>query len=77
MSMLSCLPAKLIDFVAIPVVVETIVAEDFPRQYLESPIKAQQLTSKVSGATIQTVSQDYPEHLIKKGKAQELKSKWT
>jgi len=45
--------------------------------YLPSPAKAEQLTSKVSGATITTVSQDYPFTLLKKDKAQELKSKWT
>jgi hypothetical protein len=58
-------------------VVETIVAQNFPMDYLPSPSKATQLTSKVSGATITTVSQDYPLTLLKKDKAQELKSKWT
>jgi hypothetical protein len=61
---------------AIPPIVETIIAEDFPMNYLPSPIKAQQLTSKVSEATIQLVSQDYPLTMIKSGKAEELKSKW-
>jgi hypothetical protein len=45
--------------------------------YLPSPAKAAQLTSKVSGATITTVSQDYPAILIKSGKAQELRSKFS
>jgi hypothetical protein len=58
-------------------VAETIVAKNFPMDYLPSPAKAAQLTSKVSGATTTTVSQDYPLTLIKKDKAQELKSKWT
>jgi hypothetical protein len=58
-------------------VAETIVAKNFPMDYLASPVKAAQLTSKVSGATITNVSQDYPLTLIKKDKAQELKSKWT
>jgi hypothetical protein len=58
-------------------VVETIVAKDFPMNYLPSPIRAQQLTSKVSGATIQMVSNDYPLALIKKGKAEELRSKFS
>jgi hypothetical protein len=58
-------------------VAETIVAMNFPMDYLPSPIKAEQLTSKVSGATIQQVSQDYPLTLIKKDKAAELKSKFT
>jgi hypothetical protein len=55
----------------------TIVAKDFPMDYLPSPAKAEQLTSKVSGATITKVSQDYPEILIKSGKAQELRSKFS
>jgi hypothetical protein len=59
------------------VLIETIVAKDFPMDYLPSPVKAMQLISKVSGATIQQVSQDYPLTLIKKDKAAELKSKWT
>jgi hypothetical protein len=52
------------------------VAKNFPMDYLPSPIKAMQSTSKVSGATIQQVSQDYPLTLIKKDKAQELISKF-
>jgi hypothetical protein len=60
-----------------PVVVETIVAMNFPMDYLPSPVKAIQLISKVSGATIIKVNQDYPLTLIKKDKAQELKSKFT
>jgi len=60
-----------------PAITETIVAKNFPMNYLPSPTKATQLTSKVSGATITTVSQDYPLTLLKKDKAQELKSKWT
>jgi hypothetical protein len=58
-------------------VAETIVAKNFPMDYLPSPTKATQLTSKVSGATITTVSQDYPLTLIKKDKAQELMSKFS
>jgi hypothetical protein len=57
-------------------VVETIVAKDFPMDYLPSPIRAQQLTSKVSGATITKVSQEYPLTALKKDKAAQLKSKW-
>ena len=60
-----------------PAIVETIVAKNFPMNYLPSPAKAEQLTSKVSGATIQQVSQDYPLTALKKDKAAELKSKWT
>jgi hypothetical protein len=59
------------------VAVETIVAKNFPMNYLPSPAKVAQLTSKVSGATITTVSQDYPLTLIKKDKAQELISKFS
>jgi hypothetical protein len=58
-------------------ITETIVAKDYPMYYLSSPTKAQQLTSKVIGATITKINQDYPLTLIKKDKAQELKSKWT
>jgi hypothetical protein len=58
-------------------IVETIVAKDFPMEYLPTPTKAEQLTSKASGATIQIVSQDYPLTLIKKDKANILKSKFT
>jgi hypothetical protein len=58
-------------------VAETIVAKNFPMDYLPSPAKATQLTSKVSGATITNVSQDYPLTLIKSGKAQELRSKFS
>jgi hypothetical protein len=58
-------------------VAEAIVAKNFPMDYLPSPAKATQLTSKVSGATITTVSQDYPLTLIKKDKAQELISKFS
>jgi hypothetical protein len=57
-------------------VAETIVVKNFPMNYLPSPAKAEQLTSKVSGATITTVSQDYPLTALKKDKATELKSKW-
>jgi len=60
-----------------PAIVETIVAKNFPMDYLPSLAKALQLTSKVSGATIQIVSQDYPLTLIKKGKANILKSKFS
>jgi hypothetical protein len=66
------------DYLSLAVgVAETIIAKDFPMDYLPSPIKAQQLTSKVSGATITKVSQDYPLTLIKKDKAQELVSKFS
>jgi len=57
-------------------IIETIIAKPFPMLYLAKPIKAQELISKVEGATITTIAKDFPEILIKKGKAQELKSKF-
>jgi hypothetical protein len=66
-----------VKYTFLPVIIETIVAKDYPMNYLPTPIKAMQLTSKVSGATIIKVSQDYPLTLLKKGKAEELRSKWT
>jgi len=56
---------------------ETIVAQEYPMLYLPKPLKASMLLSKVEGATITSVANDFPEVLIKKGKAQELKSKFT
>ena len=52
-------------------------ANRFPMSYLAKPIKAQELISKVEGATLVDVAQDFPKYLIKKDKANELKSKWT
>jgi len=66
-----------VKFAFLTPLIETIIAKDFPMNYLPTPIKAMQLTSKVSGATIIKVSQDYPLILLKKGKAEELRSKWT
>jgi hypothetical protein len=63
-------------YMSLAAVIETIVAKNFPMDYLPSPAKAEQLTSKVSGATIQLVNKDLPLTLIKKGKANELKSKF-
>uniref|UniRef100_A0A6M3LU49 Uncharacterized protein n=1 Tax=viral metagenome TaxID=1070528 RepID=A0A6M3LU49_9ZZZZ len=59
-----------------PIFEETIVAQHFPMHYLSKPVKAQELISKVEGATITHTTQDFPETLLKKGKAQELRSKW-
>lgn len=56
--------------------VETVVAKNFPMEYVESPIKAEQLTSKVQGTTMITISKDFPRQMIKKTKAQDLRSKW-
>jgi hypothetical protein len=63
--------------VIIIVVTETIVAKEFPMSYLGKPIKAEELRSKVEGATVTVVSKDYPLVLKKKGKQQELVSKWS
>jgi hypothetical protein len=54
-----------------------IVANSFPMLYLAKPIKAQELKSKIEGATITTIAQDYPKELLKSGKAKETRSKWT
>lgn len=55
---------------------ETIVAKEFPMAYLEKPVAAKELTSKVENPTVSSVSKDFPEKLLKKGKAKELRSKW-
>ena len=60
-----------------PVFVETITARSFPMIYLAKPVKAQVLVSKVEGATITKIVKDYPEELLKTGKAKELRSKWS
>jgi hypothetical protein len=60
-----------------PAVVETITAKSFPMIYLSKPVKAEELISKVEGATIKDVAKDYPKYLLRAGKAQELKSKWS
>jgi hypothetical protein len=58
-------------------VTETITAQNFPMLYLPKPIKAQELISKVEGATITKVANDFPLELLKEGKGKELKSKWS
>jgi hypothetical protein len=60
-----------------PVFIETITAMSFPMLYVEKPVKAEELVSKVEGATISHVSKDFPEALIKSGKAKELRSKFS
>jgi hypothetical protein len=57
--------------------IETITAKNFPMLYLPKPIKAQELISKVEGATITKVANDFPLELLKEGKVKELKSKWS
>jgi len=60
-----------------PVVTETIIAKEFPMHYIESPVKAEELTSKVEGATVTVIAMDFPLTALKSGKAEELISKWT
>jgi hypothetical protein len=59
-----------------PAAVETIIAKDFPMLYLSKPVKAEELRSKIEGATITKVAQEFPELLLKTGKAKELRSRW-
>lgn len=56
--------------------VVTIVSLDFPTLYLPKPVKAEELVSKVEGATVTKIANDFPEKLLKSGKAQELRSKF-
>jgi hypothetical protein len=60
----------------LPAVTETITAKSFPMLYLAKPIEAQELRSKVEGATVTKITKDFPEVLLKAGKAKELRSKW-
>ena len=59
------------------ILVETIAAKTFPMLYLSKPVTAQELISKVEGATVKHVAKDFPEALIKDGKAEELRSKFS
>jgi len=60
-----------------PSIIETITAKSFPMLYLSKPVKAEEVKSKVEGATVSKVAKDFPETLLKSGKAKELRSKWT
>ena len=60
-----------------PPVAEAITARNYPMLYLAKPPTATMLISKVEGATITHVAQDYPEILVKSGRARELRSKFT
>ncbi|MEM2567317.1 MAG: hypothetical protein QXH20_02455 [Candidatus Bathyarchaeia archaeon] len=55
---------------------ETVVAMDFPMGFLAEPVVARELRSRVSGASVSHVARDFPEILVKSGKAQELRSKF-
>lgn len=65
------------DSLSLAAVTETIVAMNFPMLYLSKPVKAEELISKVEGATITVVCKEFPQQLIKAGKANELRDKWT
>lgn len=57
------------------IISERIVGKEFPMYYY-SQGSPSELRSRVSGAPITVVAQDYPRLLVKQGKAQELKSRW-
>ena len=63
--------------VVVVVVVETITANCFPMLYLTKPKTAEELISSVEGATLIDVAKDFPKYLLKKNKANELKSKFS
>jgi len=63
--------------IALVVVVETIVAKEFPMGYYESPVKVKELRSKVAGATISRKASNFPHVLVKSGTCAELVSKWS
>jgi len=67
----------LLAFVTPPAFVETITAKSFPMFYFSKPLNALEIISKVEGATITHIAKDFPEILLKRGKAQELRSKWS
>ncbi|MCI4408746.1 MAG: hypothetical protein JHC26_06615 [Thermofilum sp.] len=57
--------------------VVTITRMTFPMLYLPKPLTTQELESQVQNVTIQTVTNDLPNELVKTGKANTLKSKWS
>ncbi|MBA7661886.1 hypothetical protein ES703_69906 [subsurface metagenome] len=59
-----------------PLPTEIFVANDFPRTYLEKPVKAKELANKIEGVTVIHVAKDFPEKLMKKGAAAQLQSYW-
>ena len=68
---------RVVDYTPPVAVTETITAMCFPMLYLAKPKTAEELISSVEGATLVDVAKDFPKYLIKKDKANELKSKWT
>jgi len=58
-----------------PAPVVRIVANQYPMLYVNIDV-ATELISKVGNVAIKHVANDFPEYLIKLGKASELRSKW-
>jgi len=58
-------------------VFEYIIANNFPMIYILKPVKAMELVSKVENVKVKYVSMDFPQHLLKEGKAGELRSKFS
>ena len=61
--------------IALPIT-KTVTAKDFPMAFLPKPVKADELRSKVEGATITVVSKDFPLVVKEKNKQAELTSKF-
>lgn len=59
-----------------PAIVETIIAMEFPILYRAEPVTSKELRSRVSGATLSQVANEYPKTFLKAGRAKELRSKW-
>jgi len=55
----------------------TITRMTFPMLYLPKPLTTQELESLVQNVTVKIVTNDLPNELIKIGKANTLKSKWS
>jgi len=54
-----------------------LIANQFPMIYILKPEVAKELVSKVKNVVVIHVANDFPEYLIKSGKASELRSKWS
>lgn len=65
-----------VDFDTLSAIIETIIAKEFPMGYYQTA-GVKELRSKVSGATVTKVANDFPPLLQKEGKAKELVSKWS
>lgn len=59
-----------------PAIIETIIAMEFPMLWRAETVTAEELRSRVSGATITRISQDFPPLIFKAGKVKELRSRW-